>query len=340
MRRGISVAMSFALAIGVSLGASLGAPAAEVLGKITRYSPKLDAVISPQAKIEKLAGGFTWSEGPVWVREGNYLLFTDVPENTLYRWSEKEGAQVYLKPSGFTGADTSGLREPGANGLFPDRPGTLLVANAGNRTLDRLDIATRKKTTLADRYEGRKLNSPNDVTRKQDGTAYFTDPPYSLTGINDSPLKELRFNGVYRLGTDGKLSLVDAGMSFPNGIGLSPDERTLYVANSDPKRPIWMAYTLDEKGFVTGKREFASAADLTGPGLPDGLKVSAEGYLFASAPGGVLIFSPDGTRLGRIETGMAIANCAFGNDGRTLYLASDEFIARVPVLVSGQGFSR
>jgi gluconolactonase len=330
--------LRLSLALSLLLTTSSVASAAEAVGTITRYSPRLDAVISPQAKIEKLTSGFTWAEGPVWVREGGYLLFTDVPENTIYRWSEKDGKQVYLKPSG--AADTTGLREPGANGLFPDRPGTVLVANAGNRTVDRLDLATRRKTTLAAGYGGKKFNSPNDVTRKKDGTAFFTDPPYSLTGINDSPLKELRFNGVFRLGTDGKLTLVDDSMSFPNGIGLSPDERTLYVANSDPARPIWMAYSLDEKGNVTGKREFANAADLKGPGLPDGLKVASDGHLFASGPGGVLVFSPDGTRLGRIETGMAIANCAFGDDGRTLYLASDEFVARVPVLVSGQGFPR
>lgn len=331
MRFGVTIAL---------VCASLSAQAGETVGKITRYSPKLDALISPQAKIEKLAGGYTWAEGPVWIQEGNYLMFTDVPENTMYRWSENEGAQVYLKPSGFTGPDTTGLREPGANGLFPDVPGKLLVANAGNRTLDRLDLATRQKTTLVDRFEGKRFNSPNDVTRKRDGTMFFTDPPYSLTGINDSPLKELRFNGVYRLGTDGKLSLLDDAMTFPNGLGLSPDERTLYVANSDPKQPIWNAYSLDEKGFVTGKREFASAADLTGPGLPDGLKVAADGHIFATGPGGVLVYAPDGTRLGRIETGMAIANCAFGNDGYMLYLASDEFIARVPVLVPGQWFEK
>jgi gluconolactonase len=330
MRSGVSIA-ALSLAITVC-----GVVQAEAVGQITRYSPRLDAVISPQAKIEKLASGFTWAEGPVWIREGNYLLFTDVPENTIYRWSEKDGKQVYLKPSGAT--DTTGLREPGANGLFPDEPGALLVANAGNRTVDRLDLATRKKVTLASKIDGKKFNSPNDVTRKKDGTAFFTDPPYSLTGINDSPLKELRFNGVYRLGTDGRIVLIDDSMTFPNGIGLSPDERTLYVANSDPDKPIWMAYSLDGQGNVTGRREFASAADLKGPGLPDGLKVSADGHLFASAPGGVLVFAPDGTRLGRIETGTAIANCAFGNDGRTLYLASDEFIARVPVLVTGQGF--
>jgi gluconolactonase len=315
------------------------AGAFETVGKVTRYAPALDAIVAPDARIEKLAEGFTWSEGPVWIPEGNYLLFSDVPANVMYRWTAGDGAKPFLKPSGFQGADTGALREPGANGLFPDKPGSILVANAGNRTVDRLELATKHKTQLADRYNGKKLNSPNDVTRKRDGTIYFTDPPYSLQGINDSPLKELSFNGVYRLGTDGKLTLLDDSLSFPNGLGLSPDERTLYVANSDPKRPIWMAYTLDAQGNLTGKRVFADATDLTGAGvdgLPDGMKVSAQGYLYASAPGGLLIMSPDGKRLGRIETGTSIANCAFGDDGRTLYLTSNHFLARIRLLVKGR----
>jgi gluconolactonase len=335
MRRTLTLAAPWLLAV----CAVTEAGAAETVGKVTRYSPALDAIIAPDARIEKLAEGFTWSEGPVWITEGNYLLFTDVPGNVLYRWTSSEGAKPFLEPSGFQGADTSGLREPGANGLFPDKPGWILVANAGNRTVDRLELATKRKTLLASRYNGKKLNSPNDVTRKRDGTLYFTDPPYSLQGINDSPLKELPFNGVYRLGADGKLTLLDDSLSFPNGLGLSPDERTLYVANSDPKQPIWMAYTLDAQGNVTGKRVFADASDLMGAGvngLPDGMKVSAQGDLYASAPGGVLIMSPDGKRLGRIETGTAIANCAFGDDGRTLYLTSNHFLARIRLLVKGR----
>jgi gluconolactonase len=172
---------------------------------------------------------------------------------------------------------------------------------------------------------------------------FFTDPPYGLKDLNDSPAKELKFNGVYRIAQDGAVTLVDDTLTFPNGIALSPDERTLYVANSDPSRPIWMAYKLDDKGHVTGKRLFADAVDLVAtqsPGLPDGMKVAANGYLFATAPGGVLIFSPEGKRLGRIETGSAIANCAFGDDGRTLYLTSDHMLARVRVSVMGLGFGK
>jgi gluconolactonase len=313
--------------------------AAETVGKVTRYSPALDSIIAPDAKIEKLADGFTWSEGPVWIPDGRYLLFTDVPANVMYRWSEKDGVTPFLKPSGFQGDDPKGLREPGANGLFPDIPGWVLVANAGNRTVDRLRLATKGKMPIAYSYNGKKLNSPNDVTRKQDGTLFFTDPPYSLEGLDASPLKELSFNGVYRIDPGGKPVVIDDTLSFPNGLGLSPDERTLYVANSDPKRPIWMAYTLDAKGNVTGKRVFADASDLMGAGvngLPDGMKVSAQGDLYASAPGGVLIMSPDGKRLGRIETGTATSNCAFGEDGRTLYLTSNHFLARIRLLVQGR----
>jgi len=314
---------------------------AQQVGIVTRYSAELDAVVAPDAQIEKLAEGFTWSEGPMWVRQGGYLLFTDVPENVMYRWSPDKGAEIFLRPSGFTGPDTRGLREPGANGLFPDAPGTILVANAGNRTVDRLDLRTKEKATLATSYNGKRFNSPNDLTRTRNGTIYFTDPPYSLEGINDSPLKELELNGVYRLEPDGEVTLLDDQVSFPNGIGLSPDERTLYVASSDPARPIWMAYSLNERGEVTGRRVFADASDLMGEGvhgLPDGLKVSAEGYVFATAPGGVVIFAPDGSRLGRIETGTAVANCAFGDDGYTLYLTSGSFLARIRTRVRGLDF--
>jgi gluconolactonase len=231
------------------------------------------------------------------------------------------------------------LREPGANGLGADRAGSVLLADSGNRMIARLDLASKTKTPLAKNYQGRRFNSPNDVTRRRDGTIFFTDPPYGLKELNESSVKELPFNGVYRLDVDGTVSVIDEELSFPNGVALSPDERTLYVSNSDPKRPIWMAYDLDGEGKVTGKRVFADASDLVGsraPGLPDGLKVAPDGTLFATGPGGVLIFSPDGKRLGRIETGSAIANCAFGDDGRSLYMTSHKFLARVRLRASAQ----
>jgi gluconolactonase len=308
-------------------------------GNVQRFDPALDAIVPTDWRIEKLADGFTWAEGPVWVASGNYLLFDDVPANAMYRWSEKDGLSVFLKPAGFEGKDTSIFREAGANGLFPDGDNTILVADSGNRMIARMDLTTKKKTPLATEFEGKKLNSPNDVIRSKAGVIFFTDPPYGLKGIADSPNKELSFSGVYRLDQDGSLHVIDRELKFPNGIALSPDERTLYVANSDPMRPIWMAYSLDEKGDVKSKRVFSDASDLAKkkwPGLPDGMRVTADGTLFASAPGGILIMSPEGKRLGLIQTENPIANCAFGNDGHTLYLTSKDIIARIQLKIDGR----
>lgn len=312
----------------------------ETLGNIEQLDPGLSRVISPHAKIEKLADGFTWSEGPAWVPAQHALFFTDVPENTMYRWSEKDGLSVFMKPSGYAGPDLGVLREPGANGLFAEPGGTLLVANSGDRLVERLDLGTKKKTTLAQNLGGLRFNSPNDVVRRSDGVVFFTDPPYGLKNGNESTVKELKFNGVYRVDLDGRVVVIDDSLTFPNGVGLSPDERTLYVSNSDPQRPIWMAYSLDAKGDVVSKRVFADASDLLkpdAPGLPDGLSVAADGTLFASAPGGILIMTPEGKRLGRIRTGGPIANCDFGDDGRTLYMTSNHLIARTHLALNGWG---
>ena len=330
MRMGF-VAASIAFA---HLAAAAGGPLPA--GKITRYDAALDAVIAPDAPVEKLAEGFTWAEGPAWIEAGRYLLFTDVPKNIMYRWSQAGGAEVFLEPSGYAGPPIAGVREAGANGLFADGPGFLLLADSGTRAVVRLNLETRKRETLVASYRGKRLNSPNDVIRTRDGIIFFTDPPYGLTGLDASPLKEQKINGVYRLGRNGVAELVDGDLSFPNGIALSPDQRTLYVSNSDKSKPLWMAYTLNERAEVSGKRVFAEAADLvsaTTPGSPDGMKVAASGHLFASAPGGILIMTPEGKRLGRIETGDAIANCAFGDDGRTLYLTSHNILARVRLKV-------
>ena len=305
-------------------------------GKVTRYAKELDAVIAPDARVEKLADGFTWAEGPTWVKSGRYLLFTDVPENTIYRWSLAGGASVFLKPSGYAGPPLAGLREAGANGLLVEPKETVLLADSGSRLIARLDLRTKRKQTLVARFENKRFNSPNDIARKRDGTVFFTDPPYGLKDLNASPLKELEFNGVYRLDLDGTVHVIDDSLTFPNGIALSPDEKTLYVANSDPKRPIWMAYTLSEDGGVSAKRVFADASDLLAqgaPGMPDGMKVADNGYLFATGPGGVLVLTPQGQRLGRIETGFPIANCTFGDDGRTLYMTSNKMLARVRLLI-------
>lgn len=310
------------------------------IGRLTAFDPAFHDVVAPDARIERLADGFTWAEGPAWIRDGGYLLFTDPPENKLYRWSPSGGLGVFLDPSGYAGPPTDAMREAGANGLFAEPGGSVLLADSGNRLVARLDPATGRKTPLATHYDGHRFNSPNDLVLRGDGAVFFTDPPYGLAGIDDSPAKELEVNGVYRLDPDGSVHLLDDGLRFPNGIALSPDQRTLYVSNSDPARPIWMAYALDAAGNVVDERVFADASDLAGddsPGLPDGLAVADDGTLFASAPGGVLVLDRDGRRLGRIETGATVTNCAFGDDGRTLYMTSDHFIARVRLLARGAG---
>lgn len=304
-------------------------------------SPALAALITPGTRVEKLAEGFSWTEGPVWIRDGGFLLFSDVPANRIYRWSETDGASVFLEPSGYDGPADSTFREPGSNGLIPGPAGTILMCDHGNRAVARLDLATRRKTFLATQFQGRRFNSPNDLVLGSDGSIWFTDPPYGLAGLNASPLKEQPVNGVYRLHPDGRVELAVADMSFPNGILLSPDERTLYVANSDPKQAVVLAFALDERGAVGAHEVFADMTEQAGqaqPGLPDGMAVDKAGNLFVTGPGGVHIFSPGGAKLGSIATGTAIANCAFGEDGRTLFLASSHMVARLRTRTRGLGY--
>ena len=310
-------------------------------GRVHADSPALAALITPGTRVERLAEGFTWTEGPVWVRGGGYLLFSDVPENRMYRWSEADGVSVFLDPSGHDGPDPSGFREPGSNGLVPGPPGTILMCDHGNRAVARLDLETRRKTFLATHYNGRRFNSPNDLVLASDGSIWFTDPPYGLEGLNASPLKEQPVNGVYRLHPDGRVELVVSDMTFPNGILFSPDERTLYVANSDPEHSVVRAFAIDETGMIGSHEVFADLTPLVGPelpGLPDGMAVDKAGNVFVTGPGGVYIFSPGGARLGRIDTGTAIANCAFGEDGRTLFLASSNMLARIRTRTRGLGY--
>jgi gluconolactonase len=313
------------------------------VGRVRRVSPALDAVVPENAEIEQLASGFVWSEGPVWVADGRYLIFSDVPANIAYRWSETEGLSEFLKPSGFSGSDPSAFREPGSNGLALGADGQLLMCDHGNRSLSRVDLKTRQKTILLDRYQGKRFNSPNDLVRAKSGAIYFTDPPYGLEGINDSPVKELKFNGVYRWTPGGEVVLIDDSLTFPNGVILSPDERTLYVAVSDPEMPNIWAYDLGDDGLPKGRaRVFYESKSLMGanaPGLPDGMAIDAEGRLFATGPGGVLVLSPKGELLGVIDTGRAIANCAFGEDGRTLFLTADDILARIRLNTRGLGYA-
>lgn len=311
------------------------------IGHIERRAAALDALIAPDAPIEKLADGFIWAEGPVWVPDGQALYFSDVPANRIYRWSEARDIALYLSPSGYEGNDPLAFREPGTNGLIRGPGNSLLMADQGNRAIAIFDLDNRRKRFLAREYDGKKFNSPNDLVLAANGAIYFTDPPYGLEGLNDSPLKEIPFNGIYRLDEDGTVTLLERGLSFPNGIALSPDERTLYVSNSDPRRAIIMSYSLTPEGTIAGRRMFTDLTPLVGParpGLPDGMAVDVHGNLFATGPGGIWVFTPDARALGVIKTGVEVANCAFGDDGSTLYIASQSMIARVRTCTMGLGF--
>lgn len=343
MKRGHAVWAGLAAAAGVLAmngGALHGQESRNrpTLGKIVREDPRLDALIPPDARIEVLGTGFEWSEGPVWVRDGGYLLFSDIPRNSVMKWKEGEGITLFMKPSGYTGVAPYG-REPGSNGLALDREGRLVLCEHGDRRVARLEKEGGKKT-LADSYQGKRLNSPNDLVFHSNGDLYFTDPPYGLPRQWDDPRRELDFCGVYRLSTDGKLTLLTREMTRPNGIAFSPDERTLYVAQSDPKRAVWMAFPVKSDGTLGEGRVFYDATRLVGkmPGLPDGLKVDRSGNLFATGPGGVHIFSPDGRSLGRIDTGEATANCAWSDDGSTLYITADMYLCRVRTRTRGMGW--
>ena len=309
--------------------------------KIDRWDPAMDAIVPKDWKIEKLAEGFGWAEGPLWIPGGNYLLFTDVPGNKMWKWSEKKGLEKFLDPSGAANPDPAIWREAGANGLALLDKNSILLADTGSRAIQKLDLRTKQKTPVATMFDGKKLSSPNDVTRMKNGVLFFTDPPYGFAKGDAAVQKEMPFNGVYRMGKDGTVSVVEKELHRPNGVALSPDERTLYVTQSEPGKAIINAYTLDAAGNVTGKTLFQDLTDLVSkdaPGLPDGLAVAADGTIFTSGPGGILVISKDGKRLGRIGDGKPTANCKFGDDGKTLYLTSHDMLARIRLNVKGAGF--
>ena len=313
------------------------------LGSIDRKDPKFDALIPKDAKIEVLAGGFKWTEGPVWDKKANALLFTDIPNNRVVKWSAKDGVKDFLKPSGYTGKDEFKGTEPGANGLAFDKDGNLILCQHGDRRVARWKDG--KFETLADKYMGKRLNSPNDLVFAKNGDLYFTDPPYGLPGdVLDpkNPHKELDFQGVYKLTPKGELTLLTKEMTKPNGIALSPDEKTLYVANSDPDKAIWMAFPVGADGNIgKGKLLHDATADVKASpnkGLPDGMKVDAKGNIFATAVNGVYVFAPDGVLLGRIVTNDKTANCAWGDDGTVLYMSTNDKLTRVKTTTKGLGW--
>ena len=320
------------------------------LGKIVVLDEAFTECVDPGAKIEVLASGFTWCEGPVWqdsdptaglfnasgkpVAGRGRLLFSEIPSNTIRVWKPGEAVRTILEPSGYTGLSAYG-GEPGSNGLLIDADGNLIACEHGDRRVSLMPLGgPGGKITLADRFEGKRLNSPNDLCRRSDGTIYFTDPPYGLPGGFESGLRELDFCGVYRLTPDGALSLVTKSMPRPNGIALSPDEKTLYVADSGDK--LWMKFPVNADGSTGEGSLFFDAGDQPGKGSADGLKVDAAGRLWATGPGGVWVFTPEGKPLGRIETGEHTSNVAFGGkNGDELFITSDMYLCRVKTKTTG-----
>ena len=321
----------------LALAAAAPAQASRAAG-VHAESADFSKLIPAGAKVEVLSDGYTWSEGPIWIAQGQFLLLSDPPKNRMYRWAPGAlSASVFLEPSG--GRDARGFREAGSNGLKPAGAGRLLVADEGNRAIALLDLRSKTKRLLAQRYDGKKLNSPNDIAVGPDGAIWFTDPPYGLEGVDDSPAKEQAANRVYRLGADGKLNAAVSELRYPNGIAFSRDGRTLYVSNSDPKNAVILAFGVGRGGVLSRRRVFADMNALAAkglPGLPDGMTIDEHGNLWASGPGGIHVFTPSGHELGLISTGVAISNAAFGGpDGRTLFMTSTHQLVALRTKVRG-----
>lgn len=333
IKSSVTILASALLISSLCLAAEVETVAAEVetIGKIERFESKLDELIETGAKVEVLAKGFTWSEGPVWVgsSQTGHLLFSDIPRNTIFKWTPQKGIETFMCPSGYTGVDYYGL-EPGSNGLAIDPKGRLTLCEHGDRRVSVLTLRGGKRT-LADHFLGKRLNSPNDLVFDKDGDLFFTDPPYGLPNREKDDRRELDFCGVYRLDQNGKLNLLSTQLDRPNGIGFSPDEKTLYVAQSDPSNPIWMSFpvredkTLDKGSVLYDAKKFMQEY----PGLPDGLAVHSSGIIFGSGPGGIYVLTPQGELLGRIVTGGRTSNCAFGPNEKNLYITADSRLCRV-----------
>lgn len=305
-------------------------------GDVEILEQELTKLIDPTAELQELAQGYKWSEGPVWVEEHQFLLFSDIPNNVIYKWSAEEGITQYLKPAGYTGEKPRG-GELGSNGLFMSNKGNLLMCQHGDRRIARMDAPLNDPapefTTLAGRYNSKQFNSPNDLVQHSNGDIYFTDPPYGLEKQAEDPEKELDFQGVYRVTPEGEVTLLTDELSRPNGIELSPNEKTLYVANSSGENPVWMAYDLTEDGNITNGRVFHDASEFVGkePGSQDGMDVDANGYIYATGPGGVWIFAPDGRVVGKIKTNKPTSNCTIGQGGKTLFMTAADQLLSIPL---------
>lgn len=304
-------------------------------GTIIQYDEALSSIIDTSTKAEIIAEGYEWSEGPLWVEKQNMLLFSDVPENTVYKWTEANGVEVYLKPSGYTGSTPSKCKEPGSNGLTLDTAGNLVLCQHGDRQMGRMDAPLDKPAakyiSLADRFEGKRFSSPNDCVYNSSGELFFTDPPYGLFTQDDTDsAKEIQHNGVYKVKKDGKVILLVDSITRPNGLAFLPGEKQLLVACSDPAKPVWYIYDVAGDSLTNGKIFFdASRHDPQWKGLPDGLKVNKQGIVFATGPGGVYIFNSNGIKTGLIHFPDATSNCALSTDEKTLYVTNDMYVLRI-----------
>ncbi len=316
--------------------------------KIDRLDPSIDSIIPADATLERVATGFKWVEGPVW--DQGSLYFAEIPSNSIRRWTPGEGVRIWLQPSGYQGSAPYGGPEPGTDGMTLDAHGRLTVAGHAQRNVLRFESfdSTKAPTVLVDSYQGKRLNSPNDLVYRSDGSLYFTDPPYGLRTQSDfDPAKQLKMNGVYRIPhaldhkpgappDNASLQLLVKDLQRPNGIAFSPDEKYLYVNNSIPNK-IWMRYRVKPDGTLTDGKMFADATSDPRTGVPDGMKVDSAGNIYSAGPGGIWIFSPDGKHLGTILTPEQVGNLAFGGpDRKTLYIAAKTSIYRVAIKIAGE----
>jgi gluconolactonase len=303
-------------------------------GSIQVIDPMMNSLVDTGYGIEILAEGFDWSEGPLWIENGNYLLFSDIPPNKIMKWSEAKGLETYLHPSGYTGTLPRG-GEPGSNGLILDNQGRLVLCQHGDRRMARMDAPLDKPAarfiTLADMYDGKRFNSPNDAVYHSNGDLYFTDPPYGLVKNMEDPAKEIPFQGIYRLKKSGEVELLSKELSRPNGIAFSPDEKKLYVGNSDRNR-IWMVWDITADGGVTNGKIFYDASNDADGGAPDGMKVDKSGNIFSTGPGGVVVFDAHAKLLGKIKVGQACSNVAFDTNHKFLYITADGWLVRVKLI--------
>jgi gluconolactonase len=302
----------------------------KTIGTIERYDDALDKIVSKDAKAEIIADGFIWSEGALWIEKHKMLLFSDVRRNTIFKWTESKGKEVFLTPSGYTGSVPRG-GEMGSNGLTLDNKGNLVMCQHGDRRMARMDAPLNKPeakfVTLADNFNGKKLNSPNDATFNSKGELFFTDPPYGLLNPSRDSTKETAWQGVYKVKKNGEVILLVDSLTRPNGIAFFPGEKKILIANSDPAKPNWYIYDVDGDKLKNG-RIFYSAAGVKGPGLPDGLKIDKQGNVFSAGPGGLHIFNKDGKLLGKLVVPGPTSNCSLSPDQKTLYITNNNQVLR------------